>query len=281
MAARDEFWTLDGAAPVDSPEAFFAALSASSRAVDMVYRPPVLTPPPGVSPRIQGKTFVHVSFSKTRISGIDFRDCVFEHCLFINSAIENCEFHNCRFVTVNTHKISIAQTYIDPRSFDNCLDRRKHENIGTHLYQMLLRNSRGQEQIEFERDAQFYFLRWKRYQDRYEKKYWSAFKRWIWEFLFGSGVKIKPYIITTMVTMILFWIANYTWHAEFGLALGDTPLSAAAGTLYFTVISLTTLGYGDIVPTTWLGRLFSALQSVVGFILFAMLASMLFRRMSR
>jgi len=38
------------------------------------------------------------------------------------------------------------------------LNRRKYQNIGVHLYQKLMSNSRDVDQIEFERDAQFYFF---------------------------------------------------------------------------------------------------------------------------
>jgi len=46
-----------------------------------------------------------------------------------------------------------------------------------------------------------------------------------------------------------------------------TPLEAGAHQrilLYFSLVSLTTLGYGDIVPLTSVARMFSALEAAVG-----------------
>ena len=235
--------------------------------------------------------FEFVSFSKTHIHGIIFRNCTFRHCLFIGAFVDGCEFHKCEFVSVNTHKIKIERTYIDPRSFEKCLDRRRHQNIGAHLYHALLKNSRDEDQIEFQRSAQFLFLRWKRHQDGHEvsslcrenkfamarKFFWKCLIGYLlrlsWEQFFGSGVRIRYYMRTLAVIVILFSAINYCFRDQFGL-----PVSNCVDALYFTVISLTTVGYGDIVPATGYGKFASSIQSVFGFILFALLASMLFRR---
>jgi hypothetical protein len=37
---------------------------------------------------------------------------------------------------------------------------------------------------------------------------------------------------------------------------------------YFTLINMTTVGFGDIVPTTWQGKFIAGINSVVGLILF-------------
>ena len=248
--------------------------------------------------RIQGKTFETVSFSRTHISGIVFRNCHFEDCQFQYATITACEFHNCKFVSTNTNKIQISKTLINPRSFKKCIDPKKYQNVGVHLYQKLLHNSREADQSEYTRDAQFLFLQWKRRQDAYEiGKYGRPFKnreefsRWIrkcsrflwrlvWEIFFGWGIRLKRFSCTLAVVLLGAWSLNFFCRETFGLCRGGEPIATHWDALYFTAISLTTLGYGDIVPTTTAGQLWASAQTFIGFLLLALLVSAIFRRIS-
>ncbi len=48
----------------------------------------------------------------------------------------------------------------------------------------------------------------------------------------------------------------------------DARLSVFSSTLYFSVVNMTTLGFGDITPKTWFARLASNIQVLTGLILF-------------
>lgn len=293
----DTFWKLPEDNRISSQDEFYAHLKKSDHLKNTIYKPDTLGKEiPHQTTRISNKIFEYVSFSRTTITDIIFNNCTFRNCLLIGSIIKNCEFHNCNFILTNTHKISIYNTYIDPESFRNCLKKNLHQNIGVHLYQILLKNSRTSEQIEFERDAQFNFLRWKRYQDLFylskEKENKSIisisflsrmsiyFRRLLWEKMFGSGIRIRYFFMTTFCVISIFSSLNFACRHDFGLIHNNKPVSTFSEILYFTVVSLTTLGYGDIVPTTRIGLYLASVQSIVGFCLFAILASMLYRRIT-
>ena len=299
MTVEDTFWHLNGSISINSQEELHDLLRVSRHITNALYQPTELSQ--AGEPRknsIRDTIFERVSFSKTTISGITFRNCTFDRCLLIGTTIKNCEFHNCTFNLTNTHKISLSGTYIDPNSFSKCLDERKHQNIGVHLYQVLLNNSRGTRQIEFERDAHFLFLRWKRFQERYEVVNWSNrekaprasrvfalkclsyLRRFAWEKLFGSGLRLRYFVATVTVTIALFSVLNYQLRETFGLKLHGEPVSSCLEAFYYTLISFTTLGYGDIVPTTSWGQFVASAQSLISFCLLALLASMFFRRIS-
>ena len=268
MTIDDDFWRLKDSQSVESQDDLHALLQVSGHLKNILYKPDELVSRQTDDPeqfRIRDTMFERVSFSKTRISGFTFRNCVFDRCLFVGATIEGCEFHNCKFKLSNTHKISITGTYIDPMSFRDCLIKDKHQNIGVHLYQILLRNSRRNEQIEFEREAHFLFLRWKRFQDGYEIKNWEEkemasriscefiwkclgyVRRWAWEKFFGSGLRLRNFVAAVFVVIAFFSGLNYFSRQEFGLERGNEPISSYVEALYYTIISFTTLGYGDIV----------------------------------
>ena len=62
----------------------------------------------------------------------------------------------------------------------------------------------------------------------------------------------------------------------FGHAEGELFLNA----LYYTVVSMTTLGFGDIVPQTWDGKLLLIFQCLVSYVMFALMIGIVTRGVS-
>jgi len=290
-----DFFSLEGT-PNDIPDqaSFLGLVKARGQAVkNIIYRPDSLESP--VQPRrwrIREIDFENVSFSKTTIDAIDFSDCTFSKCLFLGTMFVRCRFTNCRFIDCNPYRIEFSSTHIDPRSFDSCLPRRKYENIGVHLYQELLRNSRELAQPDFSDYAHYHFRRWQRYllsRDIAEStvgfkehlaRYINISRSWCFEKTTGSGVRLRNFAATTASVVFCLSLINWCFRVQFGLHYNGATIQSAFDALYFSVITITTLGFGDITPTTILGRLFISLEAIIGFVLLALLSSMIYRRVS-
>lgn len=299
----ENFFRLAGDVPDIDLDEFAKRLSSAGNMENFLFRPDQLNRENlqerhtiGGAYKIKGKAFRNASFSKTELRGLVFQNCKFENCLFVGSSIVDCEFHDCQFVHTNMHKSKFSNTYVSPKSFAKCLDRRKHQNIGVHLYQSLMKNAKTSDQPDFEADARFLFIRWKRYQAIYDVnrlqpstcgEMWSKLAAWrkisqsfVFELLFGSGIRFSNFVATATVVTFLFWLINWTCQKQLGLEFGSDGELSATSALYYTVISLTTVGYGDITPTTSSGHIWASIQGVVGFVMFALLASMFFRKIA-
>jgi hypothetical protein len=57
-------------------------------------------------------------------------------------------------------------------------------------------------------------------------------------------------VVVVLLTGVVFYALTEDW------SLGDS--------LYFTVVALTTIGFGDLAPTTTFSRLFTVLYAIVG-----------------
>jgi voltage-gated potassium channel len=51
--------------------------------------------------------------------------------------------------------------------------------------------------------------------------------------------------------------------------------------LYFSVVTITTLGYGDIRPITWQGRALTSIEPIMGIVLLIVIAGLFFVEMGR
>jgi hypothetical protein len=90
------------------------------------------------------------------------------------------------------------------------------------------------------------------------------------------------------LVLALFWAKLYSIHEHFspgGFRYSDGTLAPGedGSLLYLSLVTLTTLGYGDIAPIKPWARIFSALQAVAGTLYLAVLIASLMSglRMSR
>ncbi|PZX18417.1 pentapeptide repeat protein [Palleronia aestuarii] len=292
---RDFFTLRKPYEELSTPSEFWALVDGDDEKVlkDLLFRPDKLE---SVEPpkrwRVRNKKFCNVSFSKTLLSQIEFTDCHFEECLFTGSVIYDCRFNFCIFVNCNFYRARIQECFIDPKAFAECLDPKRHANIGVGLYQELLHNSRQQAQTEFTSYAQYKFVQWKRYLKRSEIRNSDAGRlvkllksialvpSWLFELTTGSGMRLSNLAITSCVLLATITGINYFYCSTFGLSLQGDPVLTITEAFYFSTIVVTSLGFGDITPGTDLGRIVVAFEAIVGFLTFALLVSMTFRKIT-
>lgn len=292
----DDFFRLnDPYEEIESADGFWGLVHSDDqiKIQNYLYRPDALVSKEHPKKwRVRNKRFLNFSFAKTHIDYIEFTDCQFENCLFTGANITNSRFNNCKFINCNFYRTEIQNCFIDPRSFEHCMDKTKYANIGVGLFQELLNNSRQQAQPAYSREAQFQFSRWQRYLKwadirqpniafrRLLKTLLEIFLAWIFEITTGSGTRLRNLVITSMIALTLVTVINYFGRYTFGLEMGGECVRTFGEVLYFTIIVVTSVGFGDITPTSSIGQFVVALEAVGGFITFALLVSMIFKRIT-
>ena len=258
---------------------------------DVLFEPGTLGPPDTIRPNnpYSDKTFTNVSFSKTQITGITFRDCAFVDCLFIGTFFDKCEFHSCTFKGCNPHKLMFTNTYIDPSVFEGMLDPVKHWNIGMHLFQQLYNNSTEQRQREFTSTAEFNRNKWTRYvlNHRYSgrKKNFSYLTTWLTNYLFyivaGYGIRSKFLIAWACIVSAGSMGINFLFWDSLDVVDKSTTLVAKefVDVLYYT--ATIPAGVGDFTPTSDIGRLLFLGETFLGLTVFFLFATWLVKRMLR
>ena len=220
---------------------------------------------------IEKKIFDKVSFKNTDIFNVKFIRCAFNECLFVGASIEDCEFIDCKFINTNTNKVRISQTLLDPLDFENNFDLVVDTNIAVDLFQAIYKNSVEQHQPEYALESLYHMKdaekhHFKSQLDRSvitKKEYLkSKYAYEVYDFISGYGLRFKNVIRFALIVIILFTIANYLFR---DYVFGSDTILNLFDIFYFTCVTVTTLGYGDIVPITSGGKIWVIIQTFFGF----------------
>ena len=264
------------------------AFENSDHLRDVLYEPDTLAPARPRN-RFQNKSFHNVSFAKTKISGVEFTNCTFKDCLFIGARFEECEFHGCSFEGCNPYKVTFEKTYIDPKCLEKMLKPREHSNIGVNLFQQLMRNSVDMHQPDFAITSEFNFRKWQRHQLLHKIRTkqvsrWSYPVKWLPDFLFylfaGYGLRAKFFLAWTIALLILLVGFNSVFWNRFVMMGSDGPVkdSSLVEVLYFSIVTITTLGFGDLMPRSNFGMLAVSAQALLGITWMAILATIIVKK---
>jgi len=219
------------------------------------------------------KSFIEVSFKDTEFHRVSFVKCVFERCLFMGGKFVDCEFIDCTFTNTNTSKIKISSCLIDPCDFDSNFDFKVDTNIAIDLFHSIYKNSIEEHQPERAIDSLYRMKRAERFHldsqlERKKiglKKYIiEKIKYIIHEWISGYGLKICRVFATSVFFIIFFSYVNFIYRDSiFENGKIENPVDA----FYFTCVTLTTLGFGDIAPVTYGGRLLVSIEVLIGIVI--------------
>jgi voltage-gated potassium channel Kch len=127
-----------------------------------------------------------------------------------------------------------------------------------------------------------------------KNKDWFRFANYsLWKLLSNYGTNLQRWMISSAVIIFIFGLL----FAQYNISLGDsgfahflTALKPSVkingvdswfSSFYYSTITFTTLGYGDITPSDTSGQVFSVLEVLVGYIMLGGLVSILAKKIVR
>ncbi len=257
-----------------SPQQLKDAITDSDELSDILYSPDTLSFVGGDSRDLfKGKTFTNMSFSKTVISGITFRDCAFVDCLFIDTTFDDCEFHQCRFEGCNPFKIKINDTYIDPSAFEGMIDKKLHSNVGIYLFQKLYDNAMKTNQPKFARIAEFNMRKWERYDldHKYRGRNKLSFGylgQWtsnvLSYFFMGYGISAKFWTFWATLIIVGSILFNFHFWEQLGIVGNNETVieSDWINVVYYTAGIFG--GFADHSPGSPFGKIVFTVEAFLG-----------------
>ena len=193
---------------------------------------------------VKNVVFDRCLFVRGVIEGCNFHHCIFHDCIFNGAVIKGCSFHDCEIVNSSFYKVSISDTYIDPRSFKFSFKWYRYwSNVNVDLFQGLYRNSKNMHQELFAMHADKSFIFYKRYVDFFGVRFkpFSYIRSVFYDVFLGSGYGILNAMFSTVLL-----ISCFSFIIDGAIKpVGDFGFLSS---LYFAVVSFTTVGYGDSSP---------------------------------
>ena len=265
----------------------FAAMETDDVYEEILYYPGSFNENPIKILKQRGKTYRNVSFKDTTFERVSFVYCVFDGCLLLSAKFIDCEFIDCTFISTNTNKSNFIRTLIDPEYFRDNFDLKNDTNIAADLYHSLYKNLSNERQPDRAKNSLYLMHRaeYAHLNSQLKRKRISV-ARFIWEkavHIFdnvtsGYGLKLHRVFLTFTVIVLAFSTINYYFKDEFfGVGVINSPLDS----IYFTLVTLTTLGYGDISPQTQLGKAFVAGEVTLGIVVISLFLTSISSRVVR
>jgi voltage-gated potassium channel len=88
--------------------------------------------------------------------------------------------------------------------------------------------------------------------------------RFLTRALFASRIKISLFLSSVFIIVVIIGATMYFVEGHINEGFSNIPLS-----MYWAVVTLTTVGYGDVIPVTAIGKIFAGMLMVLGYAIIA------------
>ncbi|RCX07721.1 potassium channel family protein [Marinomonas foliarum] len=254
---------------------------------DVLYFPEQFNPGPSRVLKQKRKTYKNVSFKDTEFRNVSFVSCVFNGCLLLSSKFIDCEFIDCTFIDTNTNKSQFEGTLIDPAYFKNNFDLKADTNIAADLYHSLYKNLSNERQPDRAKQSLYMMHRAENaHLNSQYKRGRIGIATFLWkksvhlfDFLTsGYGLKLYRVFLTFLIVVSSLSLMNYIFRDDF---FKTGKICSLMDSIYFTIVTLTTLGYGDVYPQTQLGKAVIAGEVTLGIVIISLFLTSVSSRVIR
>lgn len=211
------------------------------------------------------------TFTSSQISTSDFR------CVNLHSArMREAKLLECDFTGANMEHISISSTAVSNSVFNE-----------VSLNGSRIRSIEGYETAHWIgtdiRDINFagaYHLRRFIQDENYiyefkNKSKMHLYYYYIWKITSNCGRSLSRWLILILIQIALFTIIYTIVEVDYG------KYESVVSPLYYSISTMTTLGYGDVVPASGAAQIAASLQVVFGYIMLGGLLSILTNKLAR
>ncbi|OCC14300.1 hypothetical protein DBT_2289 [Dissulfuribacter thermophilus] len=226
--------------------------------------------------KLNGATFFEAdlqssSFTKAELVGVDFRCADMSACRLREADLRKADFTSS---VLNYADLSMAN--VAGARFDNA-DIRHSKVIAITGYEKASWIGTDIRDINFAGGYQLRrFIVDQNYLKEFrEKNLMCHIIYWIWYITSDCGRSMTRWMLwVTALTLFFAWL-----YTVVGVDYGDYPTPISP--LYFSVVTLTTLGYGDVVPKTITGQLVAMIEVITGYLMLGGLLSIFSNKMAR
>lgn len=123
-----------------------------------------------------------------------------------------------------------------------------------------------------------------------QNKFLKFIAFWLWKNTCDYGTSFTKWLITSLVIIAFFGfcykhyplaVDNHPFLQAIKPSLQDNAYHNWFSPFYYSVITIATLGYGDIVPSDASGQIFSAAEVLIGYLMFGGLLTVFAKKITR
>ena len=264
--------------------------------------------PPAVRPDVKRCIFENVgtkfvNFREGAIQACRLRDCYFPNARFEHVNLTGTEFSNCnlKHATFNACSLEYVTFKGCELNYDSLIDNLpKKPNQAWALLRVLRLNAQAEGDVSranalllMELDASrrheaakflhsgSYYIKNYQFSQRVE-----AFFAWLGHVIQSAvwGYGLRPYRLFRSGMVAVVGIALVDWLSKAQFYVPQAQFARRLGfweSFYVSVVTFTTLGYGDFAPADVLARTLHGFEAVFGALFLGLLAATAFRRVAR
>lgn len=214
--------------------------------------------------------------------GIEFEGCNLTSCQILNNKFDtikifNSELHSTEFNYNNVGNAELVECVLNNKTTFIFIDNEENLKSNIHMLYQIYRFLKVQ---GYTSEAVDYYLKYRSYQRKASK---GMSRIWLYSLhkLFGDGEELRKILAGALLTIFTFGLLyNIT-----GIQVNVNSEMIKSGPkliqcLYLSVLTFTTLGSGDISPSTPISMILCMIEVLIGVIYIAVLTAVFYKKIS-